>query len=310
MGKIFNNGQIEVEILADSTWRGHRLTTFRAKIPKYMLAQLATHRMLSKNSASSRAIPPEKMIAIVEDDPFIPARVGLKHTGMQASSYIEAGNPRYDQFLRVWQQAIDWAIRNARALAELEISKQILNRVIDNFAMINIVISATEWSNFLALRAHEDAQEEISILAYLILDALNNNSPIELKSGEWHIPFGDIFDENRLSELSQTTTIEVDEIKRRIAIARCARVSYNNFSGKDDYSLDLKLFGQLLDDRHMSPFEHVAYAMSKSEYTRFSLSTPELTWLGVCGNFRGWVQYRKTFPYDMENRTDPRLIRK
>jgi hypothetical protein len=55
---------IDCKILADSVaWHGgERLTTFEVTFPRIVLAEFNTHRMLSRNSASSRAIPVEKML--------------------------------------------------------------------------------------------------------------------------------------------------------------------------------------------------------------------------------------------------------
>jgi hypothetical protein len=54
------------KILADSiSPDGVRLTTLEVVMPRIVLAEFNTHRMLSRNSASSRAIPIEKMIRMV-----------------------------------------------------------------------------------------------------------------------------------------------------------------------------------------------------------------------------------------------------
>ena len=64
---------IKAEIIADSlSPQGHRLTTFICVFPRIVLAEFNTHRMLSRNSASSRAIPFNKMLEMVKTNPFIP----------------------------------------------------------------------------------------------------------------------------------------------------------------------------------------------------------------------------------------------
>jgi thymidylate synthase ThyX len=155
---------------------------------------------------------------------------------------------------------------------------------------MTVIITGTEFENFFALRAHPDAQPEFQDLAYKMLNIYQLSEPNKLKEGEWHIPFGDKLDETRLTELYYQTAIPHEELKLRISVARCARVSYLNFEGKDDYNKDIELSETLSSSGHWSPFEHSAMALSTSEYS---------------GNFKGWKQYRKTF--NEENRGDGRV---
>ena len=81
--------QISAEIIADSKNQfGDRITTFILTFPRIVLAEFNTHRMLSRNSASSRAIPFEKMVQMVQDDPFIPIKWMKDHKGMQGTEYF------------------------------------------------------------------------------------------------------------------------------------------------------------------------------------------------------------------------------
>lgn len=87
------------------------------------------------------------------------------------------------------------------------------------------------------------------------------------------------------------------EYKIKVATARCARVSYLNFEGKDDYEADVKLHDRLLEMEHMSPFEHCAQAMTEEERRGYTLTTyvgPSKgeAELGVHRNFKGFKQYR------------------
>ena len=43
-----------------------------ATFPRIILSEINTHRMLSKNTSSSRAIPFKKMVESVQNNPFIP----------------------------------------------------------------------------------------------------------------------------------------------------------------------------------------------------------------------------------------------
>ena len=174
------------------------------------------------------------------------------------------------------------------------VTKQLRNRLLEPFVWQTVIVTATEFENFFALRAHKDAEIHIEKLAQIMLEKYNNSKPKLLKIGEWHIPFGDIFDESRVLELAKTGLVESpEEARRKIAIARCARVSYLNFEGKDDYFQDLETCNKLFYSipRHCSPMEHVAMALDSSERI---------------GNFNGFKQYR--YLYSDQNLTDSRVL--
>lgn len=295
---------IKAEIIADSSnSKGNRLTTFVLDFPRIVLAELNTHRMLSKNSASSRAIPFETMVEMVKTNPFIPIKFQKDHKGMQGTEYYEDND--YDICVEDWLKARDRAIESTQNF-RFPITKQLKNRILEPFLMHKVILSGTEFENFFALRAHKDAEIHISDLAEKMLKAYNNSTPKQLSEGEWHIPFGDKMAERALTDwfdlrhAVQPGSItwkeeKINELKRKVAIARCARVSYFTYEGKDDYGADIKLCDRLFGNtpKHLSPTEHVASAMSTSDW---------------CGNFRGWKQYRKYF--SDENLTDPRIIKK
>lgn len=328
---------IKAEIIADSiNSKDCRLTTFILEYPRFVHAELLTHRVFSKNSASSRAIPSEKFIEEVMQRPAMPVWWGKNQSGMQANEELDDTTPYWDiadyeykkgeHFEGVhrtnprkvtrkghaqyeWLRARNLAIQQANIFNKIGLHKQIANRVLEPWFNIRVILTGTEFDNFIALRAHKDAQPEIRDLAFLMLDALNRSEPVSLEDGEWHIPFGDKMDEDKLhlassfrdrggtnsKEEYSLFLNEITEIKKKIAVARCARVSYLNFEGKDDYEADIKLCDRLFGSvpRHLSPAEHVAQAMDNSDFI---------------GNFRGFKQYRKFFAED--NLNDPRLIKK
>jgi thymidylate synthase ThyX len=309
-------GHYEVEVMADTTCNHHRLTTFRLVFPRIVLAEFNTHRLFSRNSASSRAIPIAKMVQRVIDMPFVPDRFPRKHKGMQANEWV---TPEMKNEYRVWKEewlkARDEAVNRVIVLDRLGMSKQLVNRILEPFLWHEVIVTATEWGNFVALRAHEDAQNEIRIIAEMILEALNASAPYQCAEGYWHLPFGDKLNDERLKQLLLESSEDglpiadsLDEMRRMVTVARCARVSYLNFEGKDDYVADLALFHNLKESGHWSPFEHVARAMTSNEFVGYSHTTPAGQEYGWCGNFRGFIPYRKLFPKDVENRRDPRLI--
>jgi len=289
---------IKAEIIADSlNPQGKRLTTFVLEFPRIVLAEFNTHRMISRNSASSRAIPFEKMLKRVETDPFIPIKWMKDHKGMQGNEYFTDSNSlHYNK--ENWLRARDNAVKVARDLSVYGLTKQVVNRLLEPFLWHTVIATATDWENFFALRAHEAAEIHIQDLAYKMLDVYNTSKPKQLKEEEWHIPFGNAFDENRLFSLnlkdSDVDSVnwhkDLNNLKVKIATARCARVSYMNFEGKDDYEADIKLHDNLSFMGHYSPFEHCAQAVDSSNYS---------------GNFCGFIQYRKLL--SGENKSDLRV---
>ena len=287
-----DNPNITARVIADSLNRsGNRLTSLVITLPRIVLAEFNTHRAISRNSASSRAIPFKKMLDQVYNNPFVPTRFQKEHTGMQGNTYYIGETEEAIQ--SEWLAARDSAMLQAKALNELGVTKQLCNRLLEPFLYHTIIATATEWENFIALRAHDQAEIHIQDAGYKVLDALNNSTPKMLEPGEWHIPFGDNMDEDKLADIYYSQQLESPiEAAIKIAVARCARVSYMNFEGKDDYESDIKLYNMLKESGHMSPFEHIAKALPASIQS---------------GNFIGFEQYRKTI--EGENKTEERIIR-
>ncbi|HEX4014253.1 MAG TPA: FAD-dependent thymidylate synthase [Candidatus Cybelea sp.] len=244
---------------------GVRLTTLEATFPRFVLAEFNTHRTFSRNSASSRAVPTSKLIERVESDPAVPLEWGRNKAGMSASEVLRGEEA--ERARRVWLSARDAAVASARALVELKVHKQELNRLLEPFLWHTVIVTATEWENFFELRCAPNAQPEIRAAASAMRAAMNASSPRVLEHGAWHTP------------LLQADESELDiETRLRISAARCARVSYLTHDGKREIQKDLDLCDRLLVDRHLSPFEHVATPAPDAAFY---------------ANFRGWIQMRR-----------------
>jgi hypothetical protein len=267
---------IRVRILADSiTPRGHRLTTMLWVYPRFIHDEVLTHRMLSRNAASSRAIPVERMCAAVEAEPAEPVAWYANGKGMQSRELLDgklAGAAR-----SVWLHGASQAVLTARELAYIPVHKSIANRPLLPYQHSETLVSATEWPNLFAQRAHPDAQPEFAELAYQALDAYLASVPVLRQPSEWHIPFGD----QMYPEAGLKGQIAV-------ATARAGRLSYATHDGDFSIGADIGLHDRLTDPArgHWSPTEHPAEAMDDDAWY---------------GNYRGWRQYRKTFAH--ENRT-------
>lgn len=387
--------KIEAKIIADSRNEfGNRITSFILTFPRFILAELNTHRMFSRNSASSRAIPFEKMVKMVEKDPFIPIAWQKDHFGMQGTEYFKGTCEQ--EFLSIdrcfgyasykdkpstallkdeWLEARDCAVAQAKSLSKLGVTKQLCNRLLEPFLWHTALVTATEYDNFFELRcpkyeihsnltlkeqsnpvrvdtfkskkdllnewkipkemteldwikmSKSGAEIHIQALAEAMWDAMNESTPKQLESGEWHIPFGENIDSldsttnksplellaMKMNYTEMAHSEDMEELAIKIATARCARLSYMTFDGDIDYEKDIALHDQLLDNKHMSPFEHCARAMSPLEYKNFSkltLKSKDATsdentlgvmadggtkvqrYLGWCNNFQGFIPYR------------------
>jgi len=261
---------IHVEILLDSVNpSGQRLVTWVLKYPRFVHAELMTHRQFSRNSSSSRAIPVSKLIRKIVKDPAMPVWWGKNQRGMAARTEL-AGWRRWiaKQF---WLWSRFPAILLARMFMLVGLHKQIANRILEPWMHITVIMSTTTHANWFALRDHPDAQPEIAVLARQMRVALNQSRPTKRQHGEWHLPF---VDKKEYMKYSLEECL-------KISTARCARVSYLTHDGKRSVKRDLKLHDHLIasDPKHASPSEHQAMALNTAE-----------RW----GNFVGWKQYRKT----------------
>jgi len=264
----------ECRVEADSiNGVGDRLTTFVVTYPRFVHSELLTHRMLSRNSSSSRAIPITKMIEQVQTDPVLPIWWGRNQGGMQARE--ELTHDEVCLARTTWLAARDEAVVSAKYLTAIGLHKQIVNRILEPWMWITVIVSATTWENFFALRCHPDAQPEIRKIADMMRAAMEESKPVlRVGGGVWHLPFIKMHEH-------QHNPIE-DIVK--ISAARCARVSYLTHDGKYDKVADITLCDRLAASGHWSPFEHVAQAMPSSMCHSID---------GKSGNFTGWLQFRQ-----------------
>lgn len=189
-----NKTNYKAVVLKDSVAPGgQRLTTLEITFPRIVLPELNTHRAFSRNSASSRAIPVEKMIKRVEEDPFVPEYWGVNQRGMVAEEDSDEESKK--EAIAEWLMARDNAVASAKKLMQLNMHKQITNRLLEPFMWHTVIVSATEWDNWDALRTHADAQPEIRRIAIAMKEARNNSNPVSLNYGELHLPLVDDVEE-------------------------------------------------------------------------------------------------------------------
>lgn len=235
---------IEVKCLLKSSHPGcPDLITLQARYPRFIHSEVMTHRVFSRSASSSRAVPIETMIQDIEHDPAMPVQWGSNKPGMQAGAEIE----QIDRAKEIWLDAKDQAIYDAQRLSRLGLHKQIVNRVLEPYAHISVIITATDWDNFFTLRCHPAADPTMRALAEEMRDAIADAPTQYLDAGQWHLPYGGSLPESA---------------------ARCARVSYLRHDGSAPTGeSDMRLAALLRAEGHMSPFEHQATPMPGWYYT-------------------------------------------
>lgn len=268
---------IEAKIIADSiSPDGVRITTMELEYPRFIHAEFMTHRVFSRNAASSRAIPVAKVIEQVRTNPAMPIHWGKNQPGMQAKEELDDDKKVAAKLL--WRNAAKRAADSAEAMMEIGLHKQAANRILEPFVNIKVVVTATEWDNFFNLRCHPDAQPEIHELANKMREAITESNPRAIYYGEWHVPYVERV-RNQDGSLRYGDGLTVDEALM-VSASCCAQVSYR----KLDDSLDKakEVYKRLVESEpiHASPFEHQARPTSTNAH-------------GLCGNFNKWVQYRK-----------------
>ena len=265
-------------VLADSIAApsGVRLTTMEVTFHRFVLAEFNTHRVFSRNSASSRAIPVEKQLAWFTANPAMPVSYPAEQPGMQGGAELE-GKDLHDaeDFLNEWHYAT--AELTAKYLAahtdkSRRLHKSVLNRILEPMMWHTVIVTSTDWDGFFAQRTSELAQPEIREAAELMQEAYGASTPKTVEYGDWHTPLIQP-DEEHLSQL----------IRIKVSAARCARVSYMTHDGTRSVDEDLKLYYRLIeaDPMHASPLEHVATPRHR---------TPIVA--DCSGNLQGWDQLR------------------
>lgn len=350
-----SQNKISAKIVADSiNKQGNRITTMEVVFPRFILAEFNTHRLFTRNSASSRAIPFKKMLKSVQESPFVPIAWQKDHSGMQGTEYFE-DDLNLKALEAHWLASRDHAVDCAESFSVYGLTKQLANRLLEPYMYHKVLVTFTESENFFSLRcpqyeniisfeketnkvekkifrSRKDFKNfaqckfeeytdldwlkinrgmgEIHImdLAEKMWDAMNESTPTLLKAGQWHIPYGDQIEFEDVFPFDHEQNRENNEKRLKIAVARCARLSYQTLGENPviDYKADLKLFQTLLESRHLSPFEHVARCMDDLEYETFvkglaseygydeggkvmEFSEDSKGW---CNNFRGFIQYR------------------
>ena len=306
MIKVLGKNNISAKVIADSiNEKGIRMTTFELNFHRYILAESNTHRMLSKNAASSRAIPLQSIIQQIMKEPAVPVHWGTNNPGMQSKAEMSVEDQELAK--AKWFEAMHKMIESADELGDkdgLNMHKQNVNRLLEPFTMTKQVLTGTTFANLLNLRDHDDAQPEFKVLASCIKDCLDKSVPQLLVPGEWHVPYVTT-KRNSIGNLEYwSNDVKLDiETARKISASCCAQVSYRKLDDSIKKALEIFDMLHLEDDqhrqKHASPVEHQGTPIDT-----FNIPFNPNSWEpGVThvrrdgtlwsGNLQGWIQYRQ-----------------
>lgn len=262
------------------TTHGASLRTIQLQYPRFIHAELMTHRAFSRNASSSRAIPVKTMIDRTLADPAFFDFIGQNQPGMQAACEVDAATGA--KFKEEWEELGRIVAGYSSRWANVyQIHKQTANRALEPWQHIHVVVSVTDagYENWKSLRAHKDAQPEIHVLADVIEAACAASTPVlrhhdRDDAANWHLPYVSLAE--RIEHAANPVLLA------QISAARCARTSHMNHDGTNPViARDLQLFSDLVgaEPLHASPVEHQGYPLP--------LATQR------SNNFVGWRQFRE-----------------
>jgi hypothetical protein len=299
---IEHTNGVSGKIILDSVNpEGIRLTTLHMRYPRMVHSELMTHRVFTRNGRSSRAVPVKTLL---EEDGYMPHFMKNK-PGMVASEEMSEEDRKKAEILWTYLESETKAV--VHRLNLLGVHKQWANRPLEAFGYIDVLISSTEWANFMALRDDEAAQPEIKSVAELIKKLMNESKPQTCVPGTWHLPYIKLKDDLELvleykgyANASELKEGELLDLLRKISTARCARLSIRPFDGDSSIEKELARYEKLVVSRpvHASPAEHIATPDTLVEPLLEPYGTSGYENWDQHGNFNGWIQYRKLIPHN------------
>ena len=261
------------QIVAGSIANGQKVRTYELTYPRFIHSEIMTHRMFSRNAASSRAIPISKMLeSLVLDPEDLFERLGLNQSGMQAQE-IQLNESELAGFRNSFREYRNKLLRMAEDCVTINLHKQIANRFLEPLMHMTSIVTATDMGNFFAQRCHPDAQPELQSLAFKMLKCELDYEFKKMNYGQWHLPY---------VTLEEKKAWSFREL-RKMSVARVASVSYIKHGEELTKERCYAIFDKLLNGGHWSPFEHVCTPMAPNNKDHYS------------GNLKGWSMFRKEF---------------
>lgn len=287
---------VNAKVVADSQFRDTRLITLEIELHRFVLPEANTHKALSRNYQSSRAIPILKQLEQIANDPAMPVFYGKDQAGMIAGEELEGRDLELVQMIILGMR--DACLNGVKQLHKLGLHKQVSNRYVEPWMWTKGVVTAThkDWKAMFKLRRHFAAQPEIKALFDVIYEAIERSTPVELKVGDWHLPYFETsyWDSDWPALIYNDIKLLLEDAIK-ISASCVAQVSYRKLDDSRDKAekvygmLNLPVNGVYPEDPpHFSPTEHIAKACD--------------TEIEMSGNFHtnDFTQYRKVLEYGLE----------
>lgn len=284
-----------VKIVADSVSpSGCRITTFECEYPRYIHAEVMTHRAISRNGRSSRAEPLARVLARAKEDPVQPLVYMYDNTKMRSGEvmpfcgHVDVNEPDNKYVPRhllddgdlahlAWHESRRNAIKSFEWMSEAGLHRQYATRILEPYLRIKMILTATDWANFFGLRLSPGVMPEFQQLVVRMGRLFLASVPTPLRPGEWHLPY--ITNEEKSAYNNTGSLIKASS-------ARCARISYDSLDGKQkSIEEDVELYDTKLNVRplHATPMEHPSQCLDDARRVR---------------NFVGWGPWRACMDRD------------
>ena len=300
--KMKNNNKAEIIAHSKRANTGEEIITYKLTFPRIILSEVNTYKMLEKNTSSSRAIPFEKMVEVVDKEPFVPLAFQTHHKRMQGTEYIT--NPEEIDYLEVkWLIAKDTAIESAYQLYNNGITKQLANRILEPFMWVTQLCTGSRES-FEHLFEQRCPKYEFyfgkfkskkDVLEYLNVGEIEHPKPfpktdldwLKCNKGQAEIHFMDLA-EKMYDALNESTPVIMNDdewhipfserpefipemsLKDKIMLscAMTARTSYTTINDNEVLTLEKakKIYDKCIESGHFSVVSHCAKCMTDYEY--------------------------------------------
>lgn len=313
------------EVIADSISDvGHRITTLKVIYPHAVHKDLLRHRCMNRNVESFRAQHPEAIIANLKAGyGFKPDVFASRIAGMgQGEELAEQETAN-----RLWNAHVKHSTMIAEGFLELGIAKQQVNFLLQDLCPLTEIVTATDWSNFYALRCETKAdgspvaRPEVYKTAVAIRDAIGGSSPVILRPGEMHLP---MLTSKELDQLYKAIDPWQEQIYPvgpegywvYVSAGRCARISFGDYRWWEEVpEKSYTRAERLIQAGHMSPFEQQAKPFSENRWQlirhlqykirdNYFMSQTEIDemvrQLEYSGNLHGFVPARKNFKFEYD----------
>jgi len=289
---------ISAKIIKHSTSPNNQeIVTFELEYPRFIHAEVMTHRVFSRNSQSSRAVPVKNTL-LVNQNPVEPLVWGKNKAGMSSTELLEG--------FKLLVAKVTWSVgawvakKVSSVLNWSGLHKQWANRGTEPYSRIKVILTTTEIENFYWLRLDKEAaQPEIIALAETMLKVHKESKPNLLFPGQWHLPYVDTVEIGSQQFYYVGQEPVTLQQAQKISASCTAQVSYR----KLDTSIEkaIAIYDRLFSGPkpHLSPTEHQATPIFAGAMTMQTCTWPD----GVThvdrkmkpwsGNLKGWIQFRQ-----------------